>query len=170
MPTAAAYSRFLKGLMRHQEQVREIFTTLVHTLTEELPDFGQTLAIDGKALESYGNPVEKKKGGKADGRRDTDADWGVKRYSGGDAAGKRWEKTVSWFGYKLHLLVDADYELPVDFRVTTASRAEQPVARELLAALPERYPALVERAKYLCGDRGYDDHKILDAALELGIS
>ncbi len=170
VPTAAAYSRFLKGLMRHQEQVREIFTRLVHTLTQELPDFGQTLAIDGKALESYGNPVEKKKGQKADGRRDTDADWGVKRYSGVDAAGKRWEKVVSWFGYKLHLLVDANYELPVDFRVTAASRAEQPVARELLETLPERYPDIVERAEYLCGDRGYDDHKILDAAIGMGIS
>ena len=29
-----------------------------------------------------------------------------------------YEKTMSWFGYKLHLIVDANYELPVAFRVT----------------------------------------------------
>lgn len=170
VPTSAAYSRFLKRIIRHQALIRDIFTTLVHTLTEEIPDFGNTLAIDGKKLDSFGNPVHDPKKQSSDGRRDTDADWGVKKYSGINEQGKPWEKVISWFGYKLHLLVDADYELPVDFRVTQASKAEQPVARELIAALPDRYPDIVERTRYLCGDRGYDDQKILHTAVELGMS
>jgi len=170
VPTAAAYSRFLKRLIQHKALVRDIFTKLVHTVAQEVPDFGSTLAIDGKKLDSFGNPVRDSKKHNGDKRRDTDADWGVKTYAGINEQGKPWEKVVSWFGYKLHLLVDADYELPVDFRVTQASKAEQPVAREILDALPDRFPDIVERAQYLCGDRGYDDQKILHTAIELGMS
>ncbi|KIO67721.1 hypothetical protein B4064_1952 [Caldibacillus thermoamylovorans] len=32
--------------------------------------------------------------------------------------GKLWQKNVKWFGYRLHLVVDATYELPVTFKVT----------------------------------------------------
>ena len=170
VPTAAAYSRFLKRLIQHEALVRDIFTKLVHLLVQELPDFGSTLAIDGKKLNSFGKPVRDSKKQSSDGRRDTDADWGVKTYAGINEQGKPWEKVVSWFGYRVHLLVDADYELPVDFRVTQASKAEQPVAREILDALPDRFPDIVERTEYLVGDRGYDDQKILHAAIELGMS
>ena len=48
-----------------------------------------------------------------DGRRDRDADWGVK------GAGKR------WCGYLVRLIVDATYELPVAFKVTNKSATAQ---------------------------------------------
>ena len=54
-----------------------------------------------------------------DGRRDRDADWGVKG-SG--------EKKRCWFGYLLHVVVDATYEVPLAFEVTKASTGEQPQA------------------------------------------
>ncbi len=67
-----------------------------------------------------------------DGRRDTDADWGKKVYcSGVREDGTAWEKVKSWFGYKLHLVVDAKYELPVSYCVTKASAAEVLKAHEL---------------------------------------
>jgi len=53
---------------------------------------------------------------KPDGRRDTDADFGRKIYRGHKKDGTLWEKAVSWFGYKFHLVVDAHYELPVFFQ------------------------------------------------------
>jgi hypothetical protein len=74
-----------------------------------------------------------------------------------DAKGKAWEKVTSWFGYKLHLIIDSCYELPVDFRLTKASVAEQPVALEMLDELEERAPTVVERAKHLSADKGYDE-------------
>ena len=46
--------------------------------------------------------------------RDADARWGVK--SGNDAKGRRCA-----FGYKLHLLVDSHYEVPLAFGVTSAN-------------------------------------------------
>lgn len=33
-------------------------------------------------------------------------------------------KTVKWFGFRLYLIADAVYELPVDFTVTKASASE----------------------------------------------
>lgn len=44
-------------------------------------------------------------------------------------------KTRSWFGCKLHLVVDADYDLPVAFSVTKASRSE---VKEGYALIDER--------------------------------
>ena len=73
----------------------------------------------------------------SDGRRDLDADWGVK------VAG---ENRRSWFGYLVHLVVDATYELPLAFEVTTASTAEQPQAQRLQDQLQEHHPQLLVSA------------------------
>jgi hypothetical protein len=149
-----------------------MFRRLVEAISDALPDFGEELAMDGKKLPSFGNPVSNEtKKGTSDGRRDTDADWGVKTYSGVDAKGKAWEKVTSWFGYKLHLIVDSRYELPVDFRLTKASAAEQPIALEMLDVFEKRAPSVAQRAKHLSADKGYDDGKIIVKAHdELGIA
>ena len=88
------------------------------------------LAIDGKKQPSHANPRKDEK--PADGRRDVDADFGKKVYHGQREDGTMWEKVVSWFGYRLHLIVDSKYELPVAFKVTKASLAEGPQAHALL--------------------------------------
>lgn len=54
---------------------------------------------------------------KTDGRRNLDANWGIKEYKGTRENGTLWTKTVKWFGYNLHLIVDANYELPVILRI-----------------------------------------------------
>ena len=128
---------------------------------EKLPDFGSLLAIDGKAIESHGNKRRKGAETKPDGRRDLDADVGVKVYRGVREDGSHWEKTKSWFGYKLHLVVDAKYELPVAFSLTKASGAEQPQARQLCKHLEERHNPLVERCEAMMGDKGVDDETLL---------
>lgn len=66
---------------------------------------------------------------KPDGRRDVDVDFGKKTYKGVRDDGTPWKKVVSWFGYKLYLLVDAQYELPVGYLVTKASANEIPQAK-----------------------------------------
>ncbi len=74
--------------------IEEMFDDLVKAAMELLPDFGSTLAIDGKALHSFANRCSDKR---ADGRRDTDGNWAVKAYKGVNADGTLWEKTISWF-------------------------------------------------------------------------
>ncbi|RKL63580.1 hypothetical protein DXT63_05705 [Thermoanaerobacteraceae bacterium SP2] len=57
---------------------------------------------------------------------------GRKEYRGQRPDGTLWEKIVKWFGYKLHLIVDSNYELPVAYRFTTASQSDIKQAYELI--------------------------------------
>ncbi|WP_242947913.1 transposase, partial [Carboxydocella sp. ULO1] len=113
VPSPWAYTRFLKALMKQEKLIDEMFDKMVKQLSEMLPDFGKNLAMDSKAISSFAKHKNKK--GERDGRRDTDADYGRKEYRGVYENGKAWEKIVKWFGYKLHLIVDATYELPIIF-------------------------------------------------------
>ena len=67
--------------------------------------------------------------------------------------GQRQEDALRWFGYLVHLIVDARYELPVAFAVTPASYGEQPVAQLLLDQLQERHPDLLETCERLSADK-----------------
>jgi len=150
-PSPWAYSRFLTKLMEkeHMEYIDDIFNCLIAELKELLPDFGERLAIDGKAIDSYANShkYENKEKLKDDRRRDLDADYGAKKYFCEDKNGNSYEKIKSWFGYKLHLVVDAVYELPVAYEVTEASRGEVPIARRLLDEMASEKPDLIEDCK-----------------------
>jgi len=162
VPPAWAYTRFLSNLIRHQKVIDEMFDTLVRTVAELIPDFGKVLALDGKQLNSYGKAVtDEKAREEGDGRRENDADWGAKTHTGTDEKGKTWEKITYWFGYKLHLIVDAVYELPVMYKLTKASESEQPVGLAMIKEFGDHLPTIAKRAEYLDADRGYDTTKIL---------
>ncbi len=159
VPSEFAYTRFQHQVRKQQGQVDEMFHRALDELRIELPDLGQVQALDGKELHSLANgessyPLPKDKGKQdTDGRRDRDADWGVK------GSGK---KKHYWFGYLLHLVVDATYELPLAFEVTKASTGEQPQAQRLLDQMHERHPELLERCGRMSADKGYDDHKLIN--------
>ena len=123
VPPPCVYTRFFKGLFRRQSLIDDIFDRLVDELRRMLPGFGQSLSIDGKAIASHGRGRSKRRESAqtADGRCESDADHGVKTYKGRRKDGTVWESVKSWFGFKLHLMVDADYELPVGYGVTKAS-------------------------------------------------
>ena len=159
VPPPWVYTRFLKTLMEHGGLIEGMFNHLVQSLTEVLPDFGKHLAMDSKAISSFAkrkNPSES-----PDGRRDTDADYGKKKYTGVHEDGKPWEKIVKWFGYKLHLIVDATYELPVMFSLTKASEPDINEAHRLMKRMGEEQPALWETAETIAADKGYDDTKLV---------
>lgn len=156
-PTQDAFGRFLALVVRHRKKILEIFHRLLDALAEELPDLGRRLAIDSKAIPSFGKPVsDEEKKQHPDGRRDLDADWGVKTYRGRRADGTAWEKVVKWFGFKLHLLVDSTYELPLAFGVTKASAADSPELPVLLCDHKTKHPRLQQRGEEIAGDKGYD--------------
>jgi hypothetical protein len=155
VPPAHVYTRFLKLLLRYIEQIEHIFDHLVEQLHKALTGFGTNLAMDGKAINTHARPRKGLRDMSADGRRDTDADFGKKTYIGIREDGTTWQKVVKWFGYKLHLIVDADYELPVAFELTKASRSEIPQGRKLIKKLKQRHSELVEQdGKFLIADRG----------------
>lgn len=160
VPPPWVYTRFLKSLMEQATVIEAMFESLVKQLQEVLPDFGKHLAMDSKAIPSFAN--HKNKNETVDGRRDTDADYGKKAYYGVHEDGKAWEKIVKWFGYKLHLVVDATYELPVYFTVTKASTSDIKEGHELLEQMKEKQPEILTKAETIACDKGYDDTKLIE--------
>lgn len=161
VPPPCAYSRFLLNLIKHQELVDAIFEKLVGQCYQLLPGFGRNLALDGKALNSHARSRRKKENLAPDGRRDLDADTGAKSYQGKREDGTLWERISYWFGYKLHLIVDADYELPVAFEVTPASCSEIKQAHALINTLSTERPEILKNCENLMADRGLDDVKFI---------
>lgn len=161
IPPPSVYTRFLFKLCEHAEKIDGIFNFLVDQLRVLLKDFGKKVACDSKAIESHstGKPTDEKKEN-IDRRRDPDADWGVKRYYGIDQNGKPWEKVVKWFGYKLHLIIDAEYELPMIYSLTKASANDGVIAHEILDKIEISASHHLECSEYFIADKGYDDVKL----------
>jgi len=140
--------------------IDDMIKELVSELVELLPDFGEQLAIDSKCISSFAKRNNKKT--KNDGRRDLDADLGIKKYSGVREDGTLWEKVVKCFGYKLHLIVDSKYELPVAYEVTKASSSDVKEGEALVNKLIEQTPEIINRCKYFSADKGYDSTAFAD--------
>jgi len=153
VPPSWAYTRFVTSLIDQTAMVDKMFDQLVDTITSLLPDFGRNLGIDGKAIASHGKPSKRPAG---DRRRDTDADWGAKTYHGKRDDGTLWSKVTRWFGYKLHLLVDTTYELPVAFEVTRASVTDVKQLQPLVAKTQQLHSELLQRSRCCTADKGYD--------------
>jgi len=161
MPGEDALERFLKKLVRHEQLLEECFIGLVKRLRQLLPGFGAKLAVDSTDIKAYSNGHRKN-------RSDSDARWGAKgaghhagpKTASGEvssAEGAQKGKTRDlywWFGYKLHLVVDALYELPMSFVVTPANEADTSQMKALLKkAVPDESKA---RLQAVIADKGYD--------------
>ena len=162
VPGSWVYSRFLSSLFRHQGAVDAMLDELVEGLREALDGFGRVLAMDGKALPSHARPRGRDEAPKArDGRRDTDADWGAKSSTATREDGTTYQKVLHWFGYKLHLVVDATYELPVAYEVTEGSVNEIERAPALVEGLRACHPELIAACEALVADKAYDSTEFL---------
>lgn len=164
VPPPWVYTRLYCKLIAHQEDVDAMFDTLVERLRVLLPDLGTHLAVDSKGVDSHGRPTDKTD---PDGRRDLDADWGTKTYSGVRKDGTAWEKIMRWFGYKIHLIIDAVYELPLGYIVTKASANDCPHLLPLVENLDARHSELGGRARSLAADMAYDAEDNLKDLFEL---
>ena len=171
VPSSAAYTRFLHSLLSVSPLIEEMFNELVTRCRELLPDFGRYTAIDSKAIPSVGQ--RKSKRTTVDCRGEHDADRGKKHYHGIDENGKSWEKIVSWFGFKLHLIVDSRYELPLAYEISTASASDVVEGRKLVKQAAYLHPALFSTdeayQRYMSGDKGYDDTKFHEMLHAFGI-
>lgn len=157
-PTASAYTNFLNNLKECQQELREMFDLLIKYMYENLDDFGTILAADGKAIQSFAAKISKNKSGN---RGERDANWCKKEYTTTKTNGETITKTVRWFGFRLHLISDATYELPVDYEVTKASNSEIKETEKILDNIKQKYPEKLNRCKYFLADRGYDSTKLI---------
>jgi hypothetical protein len=140
VPGKDVYYRFFKKLAGHADLVEGIFHALVERLHELLPDLGRSLAVDAKAVPAFR-------------KSDAEAAVGVKSDpTTGDVL-------RSWFGYKLHVICDATYELPLGFAVTNGAANDSPHLLPLVDELKQRHETLHDACEELSADRGYDKGK-----------
>jgi hypothetical protein len=155
-------SRFLDvlGQEPHRSEVKRIFDGMVAELGLAVPDLGQDTAGDSTALHA------RRKG--AEGAKEEAAE-GLPQPSGArkeykDAEGKV-TKILEWFGYKLHLLVDAKHEVVLAYEVTTANSADNQTIPELVRQAQANLPE--GRIETLAYDKAADDgavHELLHQA------
>lgn len=157
-PTKSAYSNFLKNLKKCQKELDKMFDTMVEFMYGHLEGFGERLMADGKAIQSYAAKLSKSR--KSGRRGEHDANWCQKTYTSSGKHGERKTKTVKWFGFRLHLIAEARYEMPVAFKVTKASNSERTENQNLLEDMKEKKPERIDKCKYIMEDKGYDgkDH------------
>jgi transposase len=144
IPTKYAYSRFLWKLSqpRHVVMVKNVMRSLTKSLYTALPNFGKSVAIDSTDIRAWSNGAKKHVS-------DPDATWAVKL----DTSGKK----KFYYGYKVHLLVDTQYELPVAAKVTTGSTNDVRVASRVLREA--RFTCSEFHPDYVIADAGYCSDK-----------
>ncbi len=145
IPTKFAYSRFTRKLSepRYVVMVKNIMRSITRSLYDALPDFGKSVAIDSTDLKAWSNGAKKPVS-------DPHATWAAKL----DTSGKK----KFYFGYKLHLLADTKYELPVAANVTTASLHDVRIAGRVLSQTRFTYSKF--RPQYIICDAGYSSDKL----------
>jgi hypothetical protein len=167
LPEAHNMSRFITLLLEREKELQAIRNDLVRSLYDLLPDFGKETAIDSKWLLSAARRRSARDN--PDGRSETDARKGVKSYSGVREDGTAWQKILTCFGFKIHLLVDAIYELPIAYTVTDAAAADVTEGKNMLEGLAAERPEILNRCEHMMGDRGYDDTELIELLKGHGI-
>ncbi len=155
VPPARVFTGFFKSLEKHKREIDKINEKLIKYMYDELENFGKDCAIDGKYLDSYANQFHKSKAKKEDDRRaEHEATSSCKTYYMKDGTTKK-----EWhYGFRAHILCDAKYGLPINWRVTSANNSEQKELDNMLEEIAqgeEKYK--LEKMENLMGDAGYDN-------------
>ena len=155
MPSQPTLSRFGTRLSKKLNtlEVKNIFRKLTTTLYETLPDFGQVVAIDSTDIKGWSNGGKKGKRARPAMKRhprrpgrvsDPDAGYCVKTATDGN------QKYV--WGYKVHILADTKYELPIAINVSAGN------VHDVRRASP-----LLSEARFVHSGRFHPDYVICDA-------
>jgi hypothetical protein len=156
VPKAWNVSRFLEVLGRepHRTRLQEMFEEMVRRLGQVVPDLGRHSAGDSTALHARGTRNAKTVAAEtAAGLAQPTA--GRKEYTDdqGNVAA-----IVEWFGYKLHLLVDARHEVALAYETTPAHAPDGATIPALVAQAQAVLPA--GRIETLAYDKAADDGKV----------
>ena len=139
-PSRSTFSRFISRLAKHQDLLDECLNIIAEGFRDLLPDFGKVVAIDCTPVTTYSNPDK-------DLVSDAEGGWIVKEGS----ESKVWE-----FGYRLHLIVDANWELPIAKEVTLAADNEKKATLPLLQKTKGNLPWFKPNA--VAADKAYDKY------------
>lgn len=148
IPHKSTFSRFIARLSKYNTTARlkDVSRSLVRDCYANLPGFGERVAIDSTTLKGWVN------GGKPR-PSDKEARWSVKK----NTQGKQ-EFTLGW---KLHLMVDCEYELPIAANVTPGNAHDGRRASHVLREA--RFGASgAFRPEYVMADKGYSSKELRD--------
>lgn len=144
IPHEATFSRFFWKLSKHLPRVKDVSRAMTRKHYKTLPGFGERVALDSTTLKAWSN------GGKTE-KSDPQAGWSKK-------TGTQGTKEFV-YGWKLHLLVDCEYELPIAANVSAGNVHDSQRASNLLSE------ARVTNSKfhpvYVMADAGYSSRVFL---------
>ena len=112
-----------------------------------MPGFGKSVAIDSTDIKGHSNGSKKGKNGKVS---DVDCGWSVKTNTEG-------RRKYVW-GYKVHILCDTEYELPIAVDVTAGNVHDSKKALNLLGQTRWTYSKF--HPDYVICDAGYSSENI----------
>ncbi len=160
-PSVYACYRFAAKLRQFRPLLDACIASVLSSLHDAVPEFGEHVAIDGSDLPAYANGQRfVSKGGRLRVRfSDPDASWGHR-----SAISTR--KGGGFYGYKLHAAVCTTTGLPVAWETHTAKDAEVPVVPSLLDSMRANGFAPVACAM----DKGYDAALAYEACESRGIA
>lgn len=140
IPLKSAFTRFIYKLAQYNitAKVKDVARALVRKHYAVLPGFGKRVAIDSTTLKGWVN------GGKPV-RSDPEAEWCVKKNTHG--------KTEFTLGWKLHLMVDTEYELPIAANVSAGNVHDVTRATNMLTEARRTYSRFHPR--HVLADQGY---------------
>ncbi len=140
IPSQPTFSRFIARLTKGEikGEVNRIFHGLSNQLRQTLPEYGKSVAVDATDLRAWSNGAHRLP-------TDNDAGWIVKTDTNG--RGK-----FTW-GYKLSVLVDTNYELPIAFKLTSGNVSEIKAAPAVFSQA--RWIDSQFHPKYVIADAGY---------------
>lgn len=125
VPPPKAYTNMFRNLKKIESMLKDCFNELRQFMYDNLKNFGKDVGEDGKIFLSKAKGLNKD-GNENDGRCDMDADYTIKENYYIDSKTKESKvKKTTFFGYRYHLLVDVNYELPIEYTVTKASKGER---------------------------------------------
>jgi hypothetical protein len=159
-PSVYACYRFTVKLREHSDKLADCLDRITAALHDELPEYGQDVAIDASDLPAYANGQRflSKNGPERERYSDPDASWGHR-----SAISTR--KGGGFYGYRIHAAVCAATDLPLAWRVASAREHESLSVPVLLDALGARGFKPASAAL----DMGYDVNPVYDACQTRGV-
>ena len=139
LPSVDTIRRVRRQLSKRAEALRERIGETITELKEYLPELGEEVAVDSTGIPSHSN-------GNREPSSDPEASWRYCRKAG-VKGGFEWV-----YGYGYQTVVDANYGLPLDVKVTTGARNDSP---EFIPTM-EEFESLNLDTRVVIADRGYD--------------
>jgi IS5 family transposase len=148
VPSHWACYRFTAKLREHTDMLEECIASVIRALKKANPLLGWDVAIDASDMPAYANGQRYKYKGGPERERysDPDASWGHR-----SAVSTR--KGGGFYGYKLHLAVCAQTDLPLAWMVEAARVNESTTVEPLL----DKLKGLGFNSETCAMDKGYDN-------------